>query len=70
MREKLSKLLPKKWRAKNGIWFLIFMWCIPIPTFEIYWLVTGVSDPLAIYGMPGFFAVLTFIISKWSLRLF
>lgn len=68
--EKIKMLLPEKLRKKNGIWFLIFMWTIPIPTFEIFWLLTGVTDPLAIYGMPATFAVLTVAILKWSMKVF
>lgn len=62
--------LPEKWKGKTGLGFLIFMWVVPIPTWEIYWLVTGVTDPYAIFGMPAFFAVLTFVIAKWSMKLF
>jgi len=78
MLQKLTKwyqsILPKKWKGKTGIGFLIFMWVVPIPTWEIYWLVTGVGyEPYGLYaliGMPAFFAILTFVIGKWSLKIF
>ena len=64
-----QNLLPKKWKGKNGIGFLILMWFM-IAIFEGYWLLTGNRDPWAIIGMPVFFGILTLIIAKWSLRLF
>ena len=53
----------------NGAWFLVFMWVV-IAGFETFWLVTGVRDPWAIIGMPSFFAILSLVIMKWSLRWF
>lgn len=64
-----QNMFPKKWKGKNGVGFLIFMW-IMIAIFESYWLLTGNRDLWAIIGMPIFFGLLTLIIAKWSLRLF
>lgn len=72
MLEKLNKwfqsILPEKWKGKNGVGFLMFMWVVII-IFEVFWFATGNRDPYAIYGMPAFFAILTFIIGKWSLKI-
>lgn len=64
-----QSVLPEKWKGKTGIGWLMFMWLV-IAIFETYWLVTGVRDPYAIIGMPVFFGILTFVIGKWSLKIF
>ena len=56
-------------KKQKGIKFLIAWWLV-IGIFEAHWLTTGVTDLWAVIGLPGFAAVLTFIIAKWSLRLF
>lgn len=60
--------LPERWKGKTGVFGIVLMWVVAIPTFEIYWLVTGVRDLWVLLGMPGFFGIITFIILRYGLE--
>ena len=63
------KKLIEKFKGKTGIVGLFLLWIV-IFIFEGYWIISGETDLYLLLGCPGFFAILTFIIMKWSLKLF
>ena len=62
-----QSVLPERWRGKTGLAFLFLMWIV-IFIFEGFWLVTGETDLWLLLGMPGFFAIITFIILRYGLE--
>lgn len=61
--------LPERWGGKTGLAGLFLFWVV-ILIFELYWLLSGVTDLYLLVGCPVFFGILTFVIMKWSLKLF
>ena len=53
----------------DGVIGLAAFWVVII-IFEGYWIWAGETDLWLLIGFPVYFGILTFVIAKWSLKLF